>query len=95
MILSIILAYATLVGFINITEILKRENNTLYNNFGNSINIDSGSHDINIVGNNAYNNSETGLLCSDTCNITIFYNNTVHDNGWSGLPNGLQINLII
>ena len=61
------------------------ENNTLYNNLGNGINIDSGSHDISIVGNNAYNNSETGLLCSDTCNNTIFYNNTVHDNGWSGL----------
>ena len=66
-------------------ENLTIQNNTFYNNLGNGINIDSGSHDISIVGNNAYNNSETGLLCSDTCNNTIFYNNTVHDNGWSGL----------
>jgi len=34
---------------------------------------------------NEIRNSETGLLCSDTCNDAIFYNNTVHDNGWSGL----------
>jgi parallel beta-helix repeat protein len=61
------------------------ENNTFYNNLGNGISIDSGSHNIGIVGNNAYNNSETGLLCSDTCNNTLFFNNTVHGNGWSGL----------
>jgi poly(beta-D-mannuronate) C5 epimerase len=60
------------------------KNNQFYNNLRHGLNVDAGSHDINIIGNAAYNNNNTGMLCSDRCHNILFDNNTVHDNGNTG-----------
>jgi parallel beta-helix repeat protein len=60
------------------------KNNYFYNNLRHGIDTDTGSHDFKIIENSAYNNNNTGILCSDRCQSISFYNNTSHDNGEFG-----------
>jgi parallel beta-helix repeat protein len=60
------------------------KNNQFYNNLRHGLNVDAGSHDLNIIGNTASNNNNTGMLCSDRCHNVLFDNNTVHNNGETG-----------
>jgi poly(beta-D-mannuronate) C5 epimerase len=78
--------YSDTVGFITI------KNNRYYNNLRYGIDPHSGSHDLNIIGNIAFNNSKIGIICSENCYNLIFDNNTVHDNGLAGLMFSLQVN---
>jgi mannuronan 5-epimerase len=78
--------YSEAVGFITI------KNNKYYNNLRYGVDPHSGSHDLNIIGNIASNNSKIGIICSENCYNLIFDSNTVHDNGLAGLMFSLQVN---
>jgi parallel beta-helix repeat protein len=58
--------------------------NIFHDNLRHGLNPDASSHDLIILGNSAYNNSEIGMLCSDRCHNILFDNNTVFNNGNSG-----------
>jgi mannuronan 5-epimerase len=78
--------YSNSAGFISI------KNNKYHDNLRYGIDPHSGSHDISIIGNIAYNNGQIGIICSEKCYNILFDNNTVHDNLHAGLMFSLQTN---
>ena len=71
--------YSESVGFMTLKD------NEFFSNMRYGINIHTSSHDIEVLGNLAFNNTRVGISSSEDCYAIFFRDNIVHENGDAGL----------